>query len=95
MITDNPQILGIYNAIRDHIKYRTGYAANSIEGNGVNSCHFKYTNSKRVYAGSIGTTDNCIHLSILEDGQTRTVFNGVVYTIDQFFLIDQLTASQT
>ena len=84
----NPILYQVYNSILDNIRYRSGYSGIYKVGSVDN---FKYSNGKRVYSALISPQDNCIHLSIKEDGETRRVFSGVIYTIEQFFLIDSLT----
>lgn len=86
-----PHLYQLYLAIANHLRYRTNYSG--VHSNNSDNTHheFRYSNSKRIYTGAVSRMDSVIHLHIREDGDTRTVFSGVIYTIEQFLLIDQLT----
>ena len=85
----------VYLQIVDHIRY---YHNQELQF--VNKFHderdretlsfISESNNKRVYASLYTTDDVRIPLEIKEDGGTRTVFSGWIYTIEQFLLVDQL-----
>lgn len=85
-----PQLVATFYMIYNHIRFRSGYKT-LIADEDMDRKEAKANNGKRFYYMAIDSHSAVIVLTIKEDGDTRTVYNGYVYTIDQFLLIDSLT----
>lgn len=89
----NPNLITVFNSIWDHIKYSKPNFFDKESGfvTEYNHLSFTATRGKRTYKALIQGSDTFINLGIFEDANTRTVFSGKIYTMEQFLLIDQLT----
>ena len=71
-LKDNRYYL-ISQAIYNHLRYRAGSVSKSSDNRATFTFEVKLDGGKRVYNALVDTYDTCIHLSIKEDGGTRTV----------------------
>lgn len=78
----------LFNQIKDHIAFYHNQSL--ISNNTKYFLEFKteLKGHRRQYAVGMNISDTRAAIEIKEDGGTRTVFNGFVYTIEQFLTID-------
>lgn len=97
-VQNNPLYL-IFMQIDDVIRYRTGSIPTGDKEKGTKTDPVnteiqirEYTCfGKRKYGFLLNKGDRHISLAIKEDGGTRTVFNGRIYSLQNFIYIDMLT----
>jgi acyl-CoA thioesterase FadM len=85
----------VYLQIADHVRFYHNQEVKFVhnahqEGNGATLSFKSEMKYKRIYSSLYDTDDVRVALEIKEDGGTRTVFSGWIYTIEQFLLVDQL-----
>lgn len=97
-VQNNPLFI-VFEQIDEFLRYKSASESTGTKANGTTSDkanHLvqirEYTvYGKRKYNFLLNNYHNFINLGIKEDGGTRTVFNGKIYSLQNFIYIDMLT----